>query len=181
MLDVRRLAALEATLLMVGCAGKTAATSDGGVLADALADVRESGSPLTLSLPEAGLDASRCESDAAVDATEVQCGDAGTFRLYRGAGDAPYNCAVTPAEVTCNTTADCAVYPSGQCGCVSGAYGVSASCGPRSCLPPPCPPPPNGCQVTGFYTQDCHLVPALANVGVACVDHQCLTYAVGSP
>lgn len=175
--------------LALGCGGRTYAVPDGGGShaassgssrgrSDAgAASGTGSGSTSSPRGSDAGADSTasgvQCGVPALADASEVHCGDAGTFALYTGG--APYNCEVKPADVACNASSDCVAYPAGQCACVAPAFGVNAACG-LSCPPPPCPP--HACPVTGFLTQDCQLVSNLANVAVDCIDHQCLTRAV---
>jgi len=53
------------------------------------------------------------------------------------------------------------------------------------CFAPPCAPQINAdggvymcpSNAAGLYTQDCQLVPSMQSVTVACVKHQCLTFA----
>jgi hypothetical protein len=90
---------------------------------------------------------------------------------------APGTRAFTPAGVACTTAADCTVYPCAGCGCLTPVFGANeASTG--ECFPPPCAPIGPRCTTTGYSTQDCKTVPDLANVGVACVKHRCLTVAL---
>jgi hypothetical protein len=92
---------------------------------------------------------------------------------------APGAKAFTPAGVACITAADCTIYACVGCACFNPVFGVNeASTG--ECIPPPCEIGigiGQGCVATGFETQDCKTVPNLASVGLACVNHQCLTVA----
>jgi hypothetical protein len=94
---------------------------------------------------------------------------------------APNTCAFTPADVACDANADCTQYVVTHCGCgVDPVYGVNTA-NTIGCAPSQCPPPQGGCSDDpfGLYTQDCQVVPHSQNVAVACVNHQCTTFAVG--
>jgi hypothetical protein len=92
---------------------------------------------------------------------------------------APGTCALTPADVACNTASDCKVFLRLDCSCYVPAVGVNVSSA-AECLPPPCPPPPadGGCESTGYITQDCAMVGSPNLVGVGCDDHQCRTFVI---
>jgi hypothetical protein len=94
-------------------------------------------------------------------------------------------CAFTPADVVCNSNADCTTYiDNSGCGCFDPIYGVNTA-NTVKCFAPPCAAPLSAdggvytCPVdaSGLYTQDCQFVPDSQNVTVACVKHQCLTLA----
>ncbi len=112
--------------------------------------------------------------------------DAATCALFTFANP----CVPTPADVACNSNADCTLFEFPSCGCTSLVYGVNHGALARlfpECAPPPCvvaSPPPFPCvdAAVGLYTQDCELSPRSQNVLAACVDHQCRTYvpATGS-
>jgi hypothetical protein len=122
-------------------------------------------------LPETGL-----AFDAAVpDAFPADCG---VLTLMLRPDAAPNTCAFTPADVACDASDDCVPYTVPNCGCVDGVYGLNKM-GTVRCIAPPCPPPLDGCSVSGFETQDCQVVATQQHVAVACVNHQCMTYAVG--
>jgi hypothetical protein len=121
------------------------------------------------------------------DAFPESCGQF-TFALNPDA--APHTCAFTPADVACNRNADCEWYIAVGCGCFQPVYGVN-KVRTAACSPPPCPPPLAGCPEDasgGYLTQDCQLVDnspysrfidSGTTVAVACVNHQCMTYAAG--
>lgn len=110
------------------------------------------------------------------DAFPESCGQ---FKFALDPDAAPNTCAFTPADVACNTSTDCNSYGVNGCGCIEPLYGVNEA-STAKCIPPPCPPPLNGCRAdaSGYGTQDCKLAPDLQHVAVACVNHQCMTYAV---
>jgi hypothetical protein len=97
-------------------------------------------------------------------------------------------CAFSPTDVACTTDSDCVAYPVVGCGCFDPIYGVNKT-GTERCIPPPCPPPTEACapDASGLYlTQDCQFVDNSIYtrtvvsgdiVKVACVNHQCETYA----
>jgi hypothetical protein len=101
-----------------------------------------------------------------------------TFSLNPDA--AADTCSFTPADVTCNSNADCTTYVKIGCGCFDPVYGVNTT-NTVKCVAPPCSPMP-ACpaNASGLYTQACQLVADSSSVAVACVNHQCLTYA-GAP
>jgi hypothetical protein len=155
-------------ILALGCGGKAQAGSgDGGGSGSSGSSGGGSGS----SSGSGGIVAAEIP-----DAFPVRCAQY-TFVLDPDA--AANTCAFTPADVACSTNADCTTYVDVQCSCISPIYGVSTSSTAR-CTPPPCPQSDCSSGASGFYTQDCQLVPNQQDVAVACVDHQCMTYAVGS-
>ena len=109
------------------------------------------------------------------DAFPASCGP-NAFVLRPDA--AANTCAFTPADVACNTNADCSTYTAVSCGCSDAVWGVNKTNTVR-CIPPPCPPPANGCDpdASGLYTEDCQLVPFDQTVVAACVNHRCLSFA----
>ena len=144
-----------------GGESSSGSSSSGGVFDGAAADA----------LPKTG-----GAVDAAVpDAFPADCGEV-TLVLRPDA--APNTCAFTPADVACNTGTDCNSYLVNGCGCIEPLYGVNTA-STAKCEPPPCPPPLGGCPASGFETQDCKVVTDSQHVAVACVNHQCMTYAVG--
>jgi hypothetical protein len=94
-------------------------------------------------------------------------------------------CGFTPADVACNSNADCTTYVKIGCGCFDPVYGVNTTNTVR-CVAPPCGVPLNAdggiytcpADTSGLYTQDCRFVPDSLSVAAVCVNHQCLTYAV---
>jgi hypothetical protein len=91
---------------------------------------------------------------------------------------APGTCALTPADVACNTASDCKVLLRLDCDCYVPAVGVNVG-STAECLPPPCPPPAGeGCESTGYIAQDCAMVGSSNLVSVGCVDHQCRTFVI---
>jgi hypothetical protein len=101
-----------------------------------------------------------------------------TFSLDPDA--AANTCAFTPTDVECDSNADCTTYVKVGCGCFDPVYGVNTT-NMVKCFAPPCTPMP-ACpaNTSGLYTQACQLVADSSSVAVACVNHQCLTYA-GAP
>jgi hypothetical protein len=93
-------------------------------------------------------------------------------------------CAFTPADVACNSNTDCTSYAKIGCGCFDPVYGVNTA-NTVKCFAPPCNAQLNAdggvytcpSEASGLYTQDCQFVPDSQNVTVACVNHQCLTFA----
>lgn len=97
---------------------------------------------------------------------------------------APDTCSFTPTDVACNANEDCTVYVKANCSCVKAAFGVNTASTAYCSGDLPCPPPEPGTpgcvsDASGLGTQDCKLVPGLQQVAVACVNHRCLTYAIG--
>jgi hypothetical protein len=125
-------------------------------------------SPVDSSLPPWGynLDA------AAPDPFDASCG---SLALSLDPDATPNTCEVSPADVACNAAADCTVFQVGHC-CFSNLYGVNTASTAR-CPLPPCAPPSQPCGTTGYVTEDCSDVPSLSDVGVACIDHRCRTFA----
>jgi hypothetical protein len=115
------------------------------------------------------------------DAFPVTCAQY-TFALDPDA--AAEMCAFTPADVECNSTTDCTSYVKVGCGCFSPVYGVNNK-NTVKCFAPPCIGQISAdggiytcpADTFGLYTQDCQFVADSQNVAVACVNHQCLTYA----
>ena len=87
---------------------------------------------------------------------------------------APGTCAITPADVACNTASDCKVLLRLDCACYVPAVGVNVS-STAECLPPPAD---GGCESTGYITQDGAMVGSSNLVGVGCVGHQCRTFVI---
>jgi hypothetical protein len=102
-------------------------------------------------------------------------------------------CAFTPADVACSTSADCVTQVMAGCGCFQPVYGVNKM-STAVCIPPPCPALPTQTCLNdasaGYLTQDCQFVDSVQYAGfpespnetfaaVACVNHQCETYAAG--
>lgn len=115
------------------------------------------------------------DGSSSSDAFPASCGP-NAFVLRPDA--APNTCAFTPADVACNTNADCSTYTPVSCGCSNAVWGVNKTNTVR-CIPPPCPPPMTDCEpdASGLYTEDCQLVPFNHAVVAACVDHRCLSFA----
>lgn len=173
--------ALVLAILVVGCGGRASGTRASG-------SGTESGSSAGAKI--AGGSASGSESgnedgnilDAEVpDAFPATCTQY-TFVLEPDA--AANMCAFTPADVACNSNSDCTTYVKVGCGCFDPIYGVNTK-NTVKCFAPPC-----GAQldadgglytcpsdVSGLYTQACQFVPDSLSVAVACINHQCLTYA----
>jgi hypothetical protein len=116
------------------------------------------------------------------DAIPVTCA---AFSFVLEPDAAANMCAFTPADVECNSNADCTTYVKNDgCGCFDPIYGVNTKNTVR-CYAPPCGVQlnPDGgiymcpADASGLYTQDCEFVPDSLSVAVACVSHQCLTYA----
>jgi hypothetical protein len=118
--------------------------------------------------------------------------DSATCALYTCAVDcdAADPCVPTPADVACNSNADCTWFVVEQCSCFSLTYGVNTGAFDRisrACPGPPCAVsslnPPCVDAGTGVYTQDCQSAPLYPwRAAALCVDHQCRTYvpAIGS-
>jgi hypothetical protein len=93
-------------------------------------------------------------------------------------------CAFTPADVACNSNADCTTSVKVGCGCLDPVYGVNTTSTAR-CVAPPCGVSLNAdggiytCPAdrSGLYTQDCQFVPDSLSVAVACVNNECITFA----
>lgn len=85
-------------------------------------------------------------------------------------------CGFTPADVACEASSDCTQYTiySG-CGCSGTVVGVNTT-STVQCPRRYCPPPPN--DTCSFRTERCDVVYDASSIGVVCVDHQCVTYAV---
>jgi len=89
-------------------------------------------------------------------------------------------CQLSPGNVACESTNDCIVNFLPQCCGSSLAVGVNRDASlvcapPNGCLPPP----GSGPCAPSVATEDCQEVAASHYVGVACVNNQCLTYAIG--
>jgi hypothetical protein len=189
-----RWGAAVADLAMVACGGKTegaaatgdaaatgsnpdgavpspvaAATTDGAIIVDGLDGGATAES-------EAGPNVLAAE---APDAFPDDCATAlPVFAKY--ASGPP--CQLSPSNVACESTNDCVVTLIPLC-CGSEAVGVNKDAS-LVCLPPNgCLPPPPGSGIApcspSVATEDCRTVAARQDVGVACVNQQCLTYAVG--
>jgi hypothetical protein len=171
-----------AVVLALGCASTTpGAESDSGN-PDASSSSAADGDASYGDSPGSGSDGEAGATfDAEIpDALPTSC--PGQPQLALDPDAAPHTCAFTPADVACNTNADCTTHVVVQCQCIDRVYGVNTANTIR-CPPPPCPPPINGCpsNASGYRTQDCQVVVKLQDVAVACVGHQCLTYAAPNP
>jgi hypothetical protein len=144
-----------ATVLIVACGGSTTIVHN------------DAGAP-----PVDASEASVGAGDTSVDACAAT-----VVELVPDA--APGTCALTPADVACNTASDCKVLLRLDCSCYVPAVGVNVN-STAACLPPPCPPPPagGGCEGGGYISQDCAMVGSSNLVGVGCVDHQCRTFVI---
>ncbi|MGD0676075.1 MAG: hypothetical protein ABSC94_11685 [Polyangiaceae bacterium] len=185
----------------LGCSGKVAARPDGGASSsgDGLSSSGsgttvqtstakssgpgESGGATTGGSTGESSSGSRQSSSVPLDAGLADAHSATctgyAFEIELDA--APNTCAFTAADVACNTNADCTTYVKSGCGCADPVYGVNQA-STALCIAPPCVAPRTTCDAdaSGLYTQDCQFVSDLPNVSVACVDHQCLTYAAGA-
>jgi hypothetical protein len=129
----------------------------------------------------------RDAGDAAIFDAEVPDAFPASCAIALRPDAAPHTCAFTPADVFCNMDADCFAFEVVGC-CGSTVVGVNKT-STASCPAPPCVPPDQDADCPGgWMTQDCRLVPNSpyarfveggATVAVACVDHQCMTYATG--
>jgi hypothetical protein len=191
----------------LGCGGKTETASNGSREANAssggsggsseISDASTSGSASAGSAGSSGHSSVSGSNGGTGDGLDAEVPDAFpvTCAQYTFAldPDAPANtCAITLADVACNSNADCTSYRPPGCGCIEPVYGVNTTYGVNVkgtalCPPPPCAPQTNAdgglytCPVdaSGPYTEDCQFVPGSQSVAVACVNHQCLTYAAG--
>jgi hypothetical protein len=163
----------------LGCGGRASKTSAGmssGTVAESgSSSGSDVGSGSTQESDGGTIVAPDAETPSAFPVTCPQY----TFALD---SDAPANtCAITPADIACNSNADCTTYIDNS-GCAAGAlpgcyepiYGVNMTNTIKCSAPRPVRAP-------GLYTQDCALVPGLQNVTVACVNHQCLSFYAGAP
>jgi hypothetical protein len=150
---------------------------DTGAVTEGGSTVVNVGGPESGSLSDASDVADVATFDAEIpDGFPTRCGQV-SFVLTPDA--APKTCAISPADIACNTLADCTSYAVDvSCDCVIPVYGINKTNAVR-CSPEPCPPPATGCSVSGYQTQDCRLVTSWPDVAVDCVNHQCLTYASG--
>jgi hypothetical protein len=134
----------------------------------------------------AASDVTPAESEAGPDAFVTEVPDAfpdGCATALRVVLDAtaPHTCVVSPGGLACEAANDCVVNLVPLC-CGSDAIGVnrdaSLFCAAQNCPPPP--PAGSGIDCSPVVgTQDCRVVAARQDVGVTCVNHECLTYAVG--
>jgi hypothetical protein len=171
------LAALFAT---VGC-GRTGNDSpnatDGATGAAGGQSDANIGDGASSTLPDAG-----AEWDAyAGEVPDAFPDDCATALPVLAEGYADTHCQLSPGNVACESTNDCIVTLLPLC-CGSDAVGVNRDASvvcppPNGCMPPPPGSGINACS-PGVATEDCRVVAALQYVGVACVDNQCLTYAV---
>jgi hypothetical protein len=166
-----------AAMLALSCASTTPrAESDSGS-ADASSSGGADADSSYGDTPGPGSDGEACATfDAPFpDAFPTSCPGQPDLALDPDA--APHTCAFTPADVACNTNADCTTHVVVACQCIDRVYGVNTANTLR------CPPPLNGCpsNASGYRTQDCQLVVKLQDIAVACVGHQCLTYAAPNP
>lgn len=193
-------AAATLVLFAVGCGGQTGASA-GGDSSVALSDGASSGgsgssggrgggsggssSGVTTgrdssgSSSSGGGDASDGVADVEIpDAFPASC-SAASFPLT--ANVAPTQCAFTPADVRCDTNADCTWQTTVGCGCFDLVYGVNRTSMVK-CIPPPCVPLMIDCDASasGLYTQDCQFVPDPKHLAAACVNHRCLSFATQS-
>ncbi|MGA2448965.1 MAG: hypothetical protein ABTD50_09845 [Polyangiaceae bacterium] len=95
---------------------------------------------------------------------------------------APHTCALSPADVACTSDTDCTSLVLVGCGCAPNVWGVNMASTATACyVPCAVPVMPDGAPgcapgTTGFETQDCELAPDMSNVGVRCVEQQCVTF-----
>jgi len=186
-----------AVLATVACGGKTggaAATADAaatrsqpdGAVPSPAADATTDGA---IGIVDGQSDAAAAESGAGPDAFASEVPDAfpddcatalPVLAEYFAAGTP--TCRLSPGNVACESTNDCVVYPIGLC-CGIDAVGVnrdaSLICPPQNCPPKPPPGSEVECSPGSIATEDCRVVAARQYVGVACVNNQCLTYAIG--
>jgi hypothetical protein len=89
----------------------------------------------------------------------------------------PHSCEFSAADIACDADTDCVAIEEIECGCVDPIYGANKM-NMIFCIPPPCAPPAPGtppCDPdASFVTQDCRVT---KNVGVSCVQNQCVTHA----
>ncbi len=193
----RKELALAFLAFVLGCGGKTEETSNGASGANlsssgSSGDTSETADASTSSSggsASSGDNASRsgsADEDADLpDGFPVTCAQF-TFVLTPGAG--ANACAFTPADVACNSNADCTTYvDDSHCDCFEPVYGVNVK-NTVKCFAPPCAAqldadggiytcPTNA---SGLYAQNCQFVPDSQSVAVACRNHQCFTYTVAT-
>jgi hypothetical protein len=94
----------------------------------------------------------------------------------------PNTCAFSPADIACTTDDDCKPYYVRGCSSC-GVFAVvgqsqmnTVNCPVPPCVPPSQPVPP--CVDAGYTTQSCQFVSHYSDVAAACVNGQCMTYAV---
>jgi hypothetical protein len=150
---------------MTSTGGQTTGSSDGGT-----------GGSDAQSVDDA---ATSVITDASIpDAFPASCDGGFTLRLFPDAS--PHTCEFAPSGVACETRLDCSLFEIPSC-CWRAAVGVNKT-NTASCPAPPCvPPQPGGpaCDDTRIETDDCRSAPDVQHVAVACVDHKCMTYAIG--
>jgi hypothetical protein len=181
-------------VLTLGCGGKTptgSAAVDSGSTASPDASASGSGSGSSSGSNSGGSSGSGSGDDSGGDGDsaspadgeipDASPGSCGPFASADDPDGAPGMCGITPADVACTTDADCTSYSVARCGCVDPVYGVNKA-STAGCIPPPCTPPIQACapDASGLETEDCQLVQDPTQVGVACVNHQCTTFARGS-
>src|SRR5450755_706648 len=80
-------------------------------------------------------------------------------------------CQVTPADVACDTDADCSILEAPSCGDVS-ELGVNRN-NHATCVAPPCAPPDsNTANAYSYLAQDCTKATSVSALLVHCVDQQ---------
>jgi hypothetical protein len=157
-------------LIGTGCGGLSTNPGDASVAPD----VTKEASAIDGS-PSSDVDADSSARDAAIPVDVAEAQDA---CFVVGSDATPHADRFPPSDGACVTTADCTVVPCPSCGCVTLVYGVNTASNVE-CFGPPCPPPGpghgyGGCSKNGFWTQDCKIVAALADVDVACIQHECV-------
>ncbi len=171
------LIATTAVVAAFGCGGRESGTSASGSGADRESTSDSSGASSSASGNDGG---PRNIVDAETpDAFSASCA---LFAFVIDAHAAANTCSFTPADVACNSNADCTFYVQVGCGCFAPVYGVNTA-NTVKCFPPPCTPMLNvdgglytcPSNASGLYTQACQFVRDSLSVAVACVDHQCLT------
>lgn len=88
-------------------------------------------------------------------------------------------CGFTPTDVACDSSSECRTFTvPGHCGCGGQVVGVNTTSTGSivRCPLTYCPPPPSG-TLCPLLTEHCEAIYDASNVAVACVDHQCVTYA----
>ena len=174
---------LLAVLVAAVACGRTGndspnATSDGaiGVVGgQSDADIQDGASS---TLPDAGAEWDAYAGEVP-DAFPDDCATAlPVIAEYLSAGTS--TCRLSPGNVACESTNDCIVSFLPQCCGSSIAVGVNRDAS-LVCLPPNgcLPPPGSGPCSPSVATEDCQAVAGSHDVGVACVNSQCLTYAIG--
>jgi hypothetical protein len=148
--------------------GDVARTTEGGIVDPSL----DGGAPKVDSGSMASAPDATTSWDAGDPETDAGCSD---LALILDPDATPGTCEISPADVACDTAADCTLLMVGHCGCTTDVYGVSKT-STASCPMPPCPPPINGpCIGPGYETQDC-MQTSYDAIGVSCVGHTCRSF-----